>query len=41
MVSATDDVRDAHIDVIDHYAELVCGQTARTQQDEILDLGVL
>jgi hypothetical protein len=46
MIGAADQVRDAHLDVVDHGAELIGGQAVllprarRTQQNEIFDLVV-
>src|ERR1700735_5014772 len=41
MVGAANHMRDAHIDVVHHYAKLIGGQTRRTQQYEVLDFGIL
>src|SRR5271154_5514391 len=41
MVGAADHVRDAHVDIVHHHAELIGRQAVRAQQDEILDLCVL
>ena len=41
MIGAANDVRDAHVDVVDDYAQLVGGHPARTQQHEILNVCVL
>src|SRR6185437_15431574 len=41
MICAADDMRDTHVDVIHHYAELVSRQSRRAEKDEVLYLGIL
>ena len=40
MVGAAQDVRHAHVDVVDHHAEVIGRHAVGAQQDEVLDLGV-
>src|SRR4051812_11376870 len=40
MVSAADDVRDAHINVVSDDAEVISGNSVGTQQDEVFQLGI-
>jgi hypothetical protein len=41
VIGASDDVGNAHVDVVNHNAQLVGGKPVRAQQNEILDFGVL
>src|ERR1700722_10622047 len=41
MIGAANHVRDVHVDVIDHHAQLISGQSGRSQQHEIFHLLVL
>ena len=41
VIGAANDVRDAHVDVIDHDAELIGGHAVGAEQDEIFDGFVL
>ncbi len=41
MIRAANHVRDAHVDVIHHHAELVSRQSVRAQQNEVFDLLIL
>ena len=38
MIIAADDMRDAHIMIIDHHSEHICRAAIGAQQDEIIDL---
>ena len=40
MVGAADNVRHAHVDVVDYHAEVIGRHAIRAQQNEIFDLGV-
>ena len=40
MIVATDDLGDAHVDVVDHHREVVGGEPVRTQHHEIVEFGV-
>jgi hypothetical protein len=40
VIVAADDVRDVHVQVIDHDAEVVGRHAVGAQQDEIVELGV-
>ena len=41
MVVATDDVADAHVDVVAHDTEVVRGTAVRTGEDQVVQLGVV
>ena len=41
VIIATDDVRDAHVEVIDHHAEVVGRRAVGARDDEVIELGVL
>jgi hypothetical protein len=41
MVITADDMRDAHVMIVDHHRQHIGGGAVRPQQDEIVQLGVL
>jgi hypothetical protein len=41
VVLAADDMSDAHLDVVDHYSKIVERVPVGTNQDQVLDFGVV
>ena len=40
MVGAAQDVRNAHVEIVDHHAEVIGGHAVGAQQNEVLELGI-